>query len=81
MSNYLPKEEEPETPPDTCPYIDFIQQILDEIKSENESHFTELRINLINDTLEYIRNSNDSLRKCGKYWKRQYIYKGKRKSS
>lgn len=80
MSNYFPKEEEPEIPPDTCNYINFIQQTLDEIKDESESKFIELRISLINDTLEYIRESNESLRKCGKYWKRQYVNKGRKKN-
>lgn len=80
MSSLFPDKEEPEIPPDTCTYINFIQQILDEIQDERESKFIELRISLINNTLEYIRESNESLRKCGKYWKRRYQNKGRKKS-
>jgi len=70
----------PEIPSDTCPYINFIQQVLDEIKDDTNSSFTEQKISLINDMLEYVRDSNESLRKSSAYWKRQFINKGKRKN-
>jgi len=79
MSNYLPNNKEPEMPPDTCPYINFIQEVLDQIKDKTKSKNIDSQIQLINDTLEYIRDANSSLRDCGKYWKRQYQNKGKRK--
>tara|TARA_Y100001938_G_scaffold116925_1_gene161163 strand:+ start:507 stop:746 length:240 start_codon:yes stop_codon:yes gene_type:complete len=70
---------ESEIPSDTCPYINFAQQILDEIKSDTTSENTEKKIELIHDILEYIRHSNSELR-CGlHYWKKEYDNKGKRK--
>ena len=80
MNNLFPNDKEHETPPDTCPYINFIQEVLDQIKDKNKSKTMEAQIQLINDTLEYIRDSNSQLRSCGKYWKRQFENKGKKKS-
>lgn len=79
MNSLFPNDKEPEIPPDTCLYINFVQDILDQIKSKNKSEITEQQIQLMNDTLEYIRDSNSKLRDCGKYWKRKFENKGKRK--
>jgi FtsZ-binding cell division protein ZapB len=68
--------EAPELPTDTCPYINFIQQILDEIKDENESFFIEKKLELIHDHLEYLREANESLRRSSHYWKRAWNLKG-----
>jgi hypothetical protein len=62
------KQNAPEVPTNTCPYIDFIQEILKEINDENESLFIEKKIELAHEMLEYIRESNDSLRKSSIYW-------------
>jgi len=78
MSSYFPQDKEPEIPPDTCPYINFVQDVLDQIKDKNKSKTIEQQIQLINDTLEYIRDANISLRECGRYWKKQFQNKGKR---
>ena len=70
------KDNAPEIPTETCPYIDFIQAILDEIKGETEDEsFIHKKISLTNDLLEYIRDSNDSLRKNGTYWYNKFIDK------
>ena len=37
MSSYFPQDKEPEIPPDTCPYINFIQDVLEQIKDKNKS--------------------------------------------
>jgi hypothetical protein len=78
MNRYLPEENQPEIPPDTCAYINFIQEVLDQIKDQYRSKFLSSQIQLINDTLEYIRESNSALRSSGKYWKKQFENKGKR---
>ena len=78
MNRYLPNTKPPEIPSDTCPYINFIQEILDQIKDKTKSKSIDAQIQLINDTLEYIRDSNSELRECGKYWKKQFENKGKR---
>ena len=79
MNRYLPSTKPPEIPSDTCPYINFIQEILDQIKDKTKSKSIDAQIQLINDTLEYIRDSNSELRECGKYWKKQFENKGKKK--
>lgn len=69
------KDNAPEIPNITCPYIDFLQSILDEIKDETKEEFIHKKISLSNDILEYIRDSNDSLRKNGTYWYNKFINK------
>ena len=62
------KKESPEIPSITCPYIDFIQEILKEVKENNDSVFDEQKLNLADSMLEYLRESNDALRKSSSYW-------------
>jgi len=61
----------PDLPPNTCPYIDFILNFV-----ENEqiggSKLDEQRYQLMVDALEYIREANDSLRRSSKYWYDEY---------
>jgi hypothetical protein len=80
MNPLFPNKREPEVPPDTCPYINFIQEVLEQIKNKSKSETIDSQIQLVNDTLEYIREANSSLRECGRFWKRKYDNKGKRKS-
>ena len=79
MNSLFPNNKESEIPPDTCPYINFIQEVLEQIKNQNKSQTLDAQVQLINDTLEYIRDANSALRDCGKYWKRKFENKGKRK--
>ncbi len=69
------KDNAPEIPNITCPYIDFLQSILEEIKDETTEEFIHKKISLSNDILEYVRDSNDSLRKNGTYWYNKFINK------
>lgn len=62
------KKNSPEIPTNTCPYIDFAQQILKEIEDETTSVFMKKKVELVEEMLEYIRQSNDSLRKSSLYW-------------
>lgn len=62
------KQGAPEIPSNTCPYIDFVQEIIKEVKDENESSFIEQKLNLADSMLEYVRQSNDSLRQSSHYW-------------
>lgn len=62
------KKESPEIPNNTCPYIDFTQEILKEVKDESDSFLIEQKLNLADSILEYIRDSNDNLRKSSHYW-------------
>lgn len=67
------KEESPEIPGHTCPYIDFIQEILKEIKDEADSEFMAKKVDLLDSTLEYVRDSNDSLRRSSNYWYNKFV--------
>jgi len=58
----------PELPTNTCPYIDFIKDIIEEIKDETASQLIKEKLDLANNTLEYIRISNEQLRQNGFYW-------------
>jgi hypothetical protein len=62
------RKDAPEIPTNTCPYIDFIQEILKEVIDETESNLIEQKLNLVDSMLEYVRHSNESLRKSSHYW-------------
>lgn len=62
------KQEAPEIPTNTCPYIDFIQDIIKEVMAECDSSFAEQKLELAISTLEYVRESNDALRQSSNYW-------------
>jgi len=64
------KQNAPAIPPNTCPYIDHIIEVLNDI--ETKSTPDDLRIDLIKAELEYIRGVNESLRNNGKYWYEQF---------
>jgi hypothetical protein len=70
-------EEAPEIPTNTCPYIDFIQEILKEARDETTSTFVDQKLILADSMLEYVRQSNESLRQSSHYWynKFKYMYK------
>ena len=67
------RSEAPDIPGNTCPYIDFLQDILREIKEESVDEFIEKKVELSENILEYIRESNDSLRRNGTYWYKKFV--------
>lgn len=67
------RAEAPEIPGNTCPYVDFLQDMLREIKEESAEDFTERKVELCDSILEYIRESNDSLRRNGTYWYKKFV--------
>ena len=75
------KKESPEIPNITCPYVDFTKDILQEIKDESDSLFTEEKVELINNLLEYLRTSNDALRLSSKYWYDKFVLLYNRKTN
>lgn len=62
------RESAPEIPTNTCPYIDFIEEIIKEVIDECESTLTQQKLELAISALEYVRESNDALRQSSKYW-------------
>ena len=66
------KESAPDVPPITCPKIDFVIDILDELSIGNHHDLAVAQVELIKNTMEYIRFSNDALRESSLYWYLRY---------
>lgn len=74
------KARSPGVPPNTCPYIDVVQTMIqdlvnsyDDLRSNN--HHNPLVENIgerAKDTLEYIRTANETLRDNSAFWYQQY---------
>lgn len=65
------KERAPSIPPNTCPYIDSIIEMLEDFNLTQNS-YDEHRKEIILSTLEYVRESNDCLRKSSKFWYEEF---------
>jgi hypothetical protein len=66
------KERAPSIPPNTCPYIDSIIEILDDFEL-NKTDVDFRRRDIILSTLEYVRESNSSLRDSSKFWHDEFV--------
>ena len=65
------KESAPKVPGDTCPSIDYVQTIVNQIAERGDTWATK-QDEVITDLLEYVRDSNYELRKSSKYWYDKY---------
>ena len=61
----------PKVPGNTCPSIDYVQEIVGQI-AERGDDWSEKQAGYINDLLEYVRDANFELRKSSKYWYDKY---------
>ena len=61
----------PKVPGDTCPSINYIQEIVGQIADRGDD-WSENQAGYINDLLEYVRDANFELRKSSKYWYDKY---------
>ena len=61
----------PKVPGDTCPSINYIQEIVGQIADRGDD-WSEKQAGYINDLLEYVRDANFELRKSSKYWYEKY---------
>jgi hypothetical protein len=61
----------PKVPGFTCPSIDYVQELLEQISDRGDTWATR-QSNIAKDVLEYIRESNDELRSSSKYWYDKY---------
>ena len=80
------KNDSPGIPPDTCPYLDHILEIVEDLELLAKNNKTEIAAQLqelIRHEIEYIRSVNATLRTSSKYWydhhKREFYKKNKRK--
>lgn len=74
------KSNSPGVPPNSCPYIDMIKTILDNMseayerlheKGEHQPKLDDMK-QLADDHLEYIRRTNECLRDNSAYWYNKY---------
>ena len=61
----------PKVPGDTCPTINYVQEIVGQIADRGDD-WSENQAGYINDLLEYVRDANFELRKSSKYWNDKY---------
>ena len=61
----------PNVPGDTCPSINYVQEIIDQIANRGDD-WADKQATVINDLLEYIRDANFELRNSSKYWYDKY---------
>ena len=65
------KESAPKVPGDTCPSIDYVQEIIGQIADRGDD-WSVKQSEVIRDVLEYVRESNEELRNSSYYWYTQY---------
>ena len=74
------KRNSPGVPPNTCPYIDMIKTVMDDMavayerlyeKGEHQPKFDDMK-QLADDTIEYVRRANECLRDNSAYWYNKY---------
>ena len=65
------KASAPNVPGDTCPSINYVQEIVDQIANRGDD-WSAKQAGYINDLLEYVREANFELRKSSKYWYEKY---------
>ena len=61
----------PNVPGYTCPSIDYVQELLEQISDRGDT-WAKTQSNIAKDVLEYIRESNNELRSSSKYWYDKY---------
>ena len=66
------KKRAPNVPGDTCPAINYVQNILEQISEQSKDDWTGEQVDVINGVLEYVRESNEELRLSSYYWYRKY---------
>jgi len=65
------KKSAPKVPGFTCPSIDYVQELLEQISDRGDT-WAKTQSNIAKDVLEYIRESNNELRSSSKYWYDKY---------
>ena len=61
----------PKVPGNTCPSIDYVQDIIDQIADRGDD-WSVKQANVIRDVMEYVRESNEELRQSSYYWYNKY---------
>ena len=62
----------PNVPGDTCPSINYVQEVLEQITARGGDDWSDKQADVLNGVLEYIRESNEELRNSSYYWYTKY---------
>jgi|TARA_R110000744_G_scaffold187316_1_gene306788 hypothetical protein len=65
------KASAPNVPGDTCPSINYVQEIIEQIANRGDD-WAGKQGDVITELLEYVRDSNQELRTSSKYWYDRY---------
>ena len=74
------KRNSPGVPHNTCPYIDMVKTVMDDMadayerlyeRGEHQPKFDDIK-QLADDTIEYVRRANECLRDNSAYWYNKY---------
>ena len=68
----LAKKHAPTVPGETCPSIDYVQEVFDQIVVRTDDDWAKKQYRLALGVLEYIRDSNHELRQSSYYWYKKY---------
>jgi len=68
----IAKKHAPKVPGDTCPSINYVQEVLEQITDRVNDDWAEKQRSIANEILEYIRDSNEELRNSSYYWYKKY---------
>ena len=66
------KKGAPKVPGDTCPSINYVQEVLSQVSALAADDWADKQIDVANGILEYIRESNEELRLSSYYWYEKY---------
>ena len=66
------KKSAPRVPGDTCPSINYVQDILEQVSARTSDEWADKQIEVANGVLEYIRVANEELRLSSHYWYEKY---------
>ena len=68
----LAKKGAPKVPGDTCPSINYVQEVLEQITDRVDDDWANKQRSIVNEVLEYVRDSNEELRRSSYYWYKKY---------
>ena len=66
------KKGAPKVPGDTCPSINYVQDIIEQISERADYDWASKQAEVIQGVLEYVRESNEELRNSSFYWYKKY---------
>ena len=66
------KSSAPNVPGDTCPSINYVQDVLHQIYERSGDDWANKQVDVAMGVLEYIREANEELRSSSYYWYKEF---------